>query len=650
MWLFFQDVDEFATGGYDPIKGAEALGKAGLEGVNFMKQMEVLTSMEAKALSIQKIIGSGIVNNTEAFREKITSVYIETSKVGATFKDVTDLISGLYTGLGRMVEPSEDVTTRMVFLSKATGVASESLGKMVSDFMNLTFSQEKSADAIEKITDLARRGGVNVKATLESVQKNLDKVSAYGFKNGIDGLAKMAVQAQQLRTTVEEIGAVQMGQTFWDPEKAIEAAAGMSMLGGSMSNLMNPFQLMNMGANNVEKLQESLIDLSASAYKVNETTGEVETNFVAQQRLKEQLTALGKGNEYEKFINLGREAAKQAKIIADINKSGLGTLFEGEGKTFTEEDQRLIASLSEVKDGKISLKIPGFDQIDNLQDALTGNPERIKDALQKYQDAANQSEKDIATKSLSTQEQQTIDLRVIRETLIRSSIIGEEGRKDMIALSESLQKKESGTIKTTSGSAVEGIEVLKQFYDREFQNIDANREDSDEMRAKRAKKTIQGPTYKTDDAFFGEGNKTLSLGKGQMFEFIDEDQGVFAPDLDEKLTTLKDSYLQMKKLSPVLQTEMAVKTEGFKMPEMKLPDFSMFEKLAARFSEKTQGETKKETVQKIEGSGTININVNISSSGDLASSLMSDRRFKNDLETEILNTMKNKDLLMVQKP
>jgi hypothetical protein len=106
----------------------------------------------------------------------------------------------------------------------------------------------------------------------------------------------------------------------------------------------------------------------------------------------------------------------------------------------------------------------------------------------------------------------------------------------------------------------------------------------------------------------------------------------------------------MKKLSPVLQTEMAVKTEGFKMPEMKLPDFSMFEKLAARFSEKTQGETKKETVQKIEGSGTININVNISSSGDLASSLMSDRRFKNDLETEILNTMKNKDLLMVQKP
>ena len=170
----------------------------------------------------------------------------------------------------------------------------------------------------------------------------------------------MTIQAQQLKTTVEDIGAAQLGQTFWDPEKAIEAAAGMSMLGGSMSDLMNPFQLMNMGANDVEKLQEKLIDLSASAFKVDEATGKVETNFIAQQRLKQQLESMGKGGDYEKFVNMGREAAKQAQIIEQLNKSGLGSLFEAEGGAFTEEDQRLIASLSEVgKDGKISLNIPG---------------------------------------------------------------------------------------------------------------------------------------------------------------------------------------------------------------------------------------------------------------------------------------------------
>jgi hypothetical protein len=225
-----------------------------------------------------------------------------------------------------MVEPSEKVTQQMVELHQATGMEAKALGGLVSDFMRLTFSQEKSGELINKITDSARKGGVSVNAALLSFQKNFRQVEAYGFKNGVDGLNKMNTQALQLRTTVEEIGAAQLGQTFWDPEKSIEAAAGMSMLGGSISSLMNPFQLMNMGANNVEKLQEELINLSASAYKINETTGEVETNFIAQQRLKSQLDTLGKGGEYEKFINLGKEAAKQKTILNEITKSNLSEL------------------------------------------------------------------------------------------------------------------------------------------------------------------------------------------------------------------------------------------------------------------------------------------------------------------------------------
>jgi len=66
--------------------------------------------------------------------------------------------------------------------------------------------------------------------------------------------------------------------------------------------------------------------------------------------------------------------------------------------------------------------------------------------------------------------------------------------------------------------------------------------------------------------------------------------------------------------------------------------------------QKSETKTEQTVVQKVEGSGTININVNITSSGNLANSLMSDRTFKNQLETEILTTMKNKDILMVKKP
>lgn len=640
MWLFnttSPDTDEFATGGFTP--GSDSVTKmeeAFKKGINFSEAVRAITSIETKALSIQKTIGSGVVGGTEDFREKLTRIYFETSKIGASFTDVTDAMQGLYDGLGRMVEPSEEVTQQMVELSQSTGIASKTLGTMVADFMRLTFSQEKSGELIKKITDSARRGGVSVNAALTSFQKNYKQVEAFGFKNGVDGLNKMNTQALQLRTTVEDIGAAQLGQTFWDPEKSIEAAAGMSMLGGSMSSLMNPFQLMNMGANNVEKLQEELINLSASAYKINETTGEVETNFIAQQRLKSQLDTLGKGGEYENFINLGKEAAKQKMILDDLSKSGLGNLFEGEGKAFTEENKRLIASLSEIKDGKVSLNIPGFQSFGDLKSTLTTQPDAIKNALQKYQETANLSEKDIAQKSLSVEEQQAIDLRVIREAMLRSNQLGATGRQEVLNIAKELQQKGSAVatnaVNESSAYFIQKGQDAKTKLGELYDNSVVFGENDTRARESDRKKKIQGE----EDKFFGDGKKTLSTGKGEMFSFIKEDQAVFAPDLDEKLGILKASYMKMKDFENSALSQIAPK----ELPEVKLPR-----------TESTQKTEVTETkVQKIEGSGSVNINVNITSRGNLADTLINDRRFKNDLEKEILYVIKNKDLLMVKKP
>lgn len=635
MWLFFQDANDEFAGGVGDLQSQLTTAIEG--GMSPTKLFTQLTAIEDKVYDIQKGISGGLVLGGVDFKNTLQDIYFDTSKLGLSFKDSTDVILGMSKGLGKLVEPSSTVVTNMSILAKNVGMTSEAMGMLVSDFMKLTFSQEKSADLIQKITTNARMAGVNANATLTAIQKNLSKVEAYGFKNGIDGLTKMTIQAQQLRISVEEIGAVQLGQTFWDPEKAIEAAAGMSMLGGAMGNLSNPFQLMNMGANNVEKLQESLVDLSASAFKVNEATGEVETNFVAQQRLKEQLTALGKSSDYEKFINLGKEAAKQKQIIADINKSGLGDMFGTAGSELTEEDKRLIASLSEVKDGKISLKIPGQEGITDLKEALK-DPAGLKQALTEYQDKADDSEREIAQKSLSTVDDIKIETKLISETLLRS--VGSD-RETMLKTLGDLAK--SGLEKGRT-EASEGVVKTKEFlYNPEaLKELYEPNEMTDTERAK-----IASTGKKTGDGLFSEGSKKQFFNEGEVFNFIDNDQALFAPEIDKNLDILKQTFLQMKKLTPVLQTEVNLSAAGIKMPELKLPDFSRFEKM---FSVKEEKKESKETVQKIEGSGTININVNISSSGDLANSLMSNRRFKNDLETEILNTMKNKDLLMVQKP
>jgi hypothetical protein len=647
MFLWATDpADEFTEGFKIYSEGLEPIYKAMKDALIPEENVNILTSMESKAKTIQRQI-SGIAisrESAELFRNKLQSIYFDVSNIGASFKDITDSIAGLSEGLNRVVEPSSLLVTNMVAMSRATGIGASEIGKITADFVKLNFSQEKSIETINKITESARRSGLNVKSVLTEVQKNLSKVNAYNFKGGVDGLTKMVLEAQRLGATIDDIGAASLGRSFaFDPEKAIEAASSMSMLGGSMSDLMNPFQLMNMGANNVGKLSSNLIDMSKAAFKVNEATGEIETNAISQQRLYEQLKAFGKEGEYDKFINMGRESAKQAMIIKQVSESGLGNLFgEGEGM-IDEKQQGLIAQLAEIgPGGKISLDLPGVGNISDLTKTLKDNPDAIKSALEKYDNMAKKSDRQIAESNLTIAEDQAKDVKIIKESVIRS--MTEAQRTKVLENVEKALSSAQETVKTVTDKY--GTSVTQNLTDKMLNVADkANEKISKEFGIGNPTKEVKveelineeyESTIKSKDRFFGEGNKTLGMGKGEMFSFIKEDQAVFAPDLDEKLGILKASYMKMKDFENSALSKITPK----ELPEVKLPR-----------TESTQKTEVTETkVQKIEGSGSVNINVNITSSGNLADTLINDRRFKNDLEKEILYVIKNKDLLMVKKP
>jgi len=650
--------DEFSSDGFKLY--TEGLKTAWKELGNSLvpeNNVEILTSMETKAKSIQRAISGVYLNpaSATAFRGKIEDIYFGVVglndgiiQIGGTVKDITDGMQAMSDTLGRSLVPSSEVLTNMVEMSKATGISTTDLGKMTAEFMKLTFSQEKSMSLINKISTDARRSGLNVKGVLVEVQTHLSKVNAYSFKGGVEGLTKMVLEAKRLGGTIEEIGAASLGRSFaFDPEKAIEAAASMSMLGGSMSDLMNPFQLMNMGANNVGKLQSNLLEMSKSAFKVNEATGEIETNTVAQRRLYEQLRAFGKEGEYDKFINMGRESTKQAMIIKKVSDSGLGKLF-GEGKMFDEKEQGLISQLAEVgKDGKISLELPGMEKIQDLTKELSSEKgaKKIEEALGVYQKQASMSEKEIAMANMSIAEEQSRDVKIIRESVLREYTSTErttilKNVEDAIVSNRDMVTKMSGNLMTGSKAAMSGIPGTSASVMMGLNELFGGSNVLEQERIQKKKKEASEEVNEIEvglerDKFFGTGNKTLSTGKGEMFSFIKEDQALFAPDLDGKLGILKEAYLKMQDFTSGLNS-MSPK----ELPSTRLPKTESIQKTEVT-------ETK---VQKIEGSGTVNINVNITSSGNLADSLISDRRFKNHLEEKILHVIKHKDILSVKKP
>ena len=654
--LFLQTTpeSEFSAEGFKLYsEGIKNLYDAAKESLIPENNFEMLVGMESLAKKVQRTI-SGVYlspDSAEKFRAKIDQIYYGTKgvndgilQIGGSMKDITESIQGLADALDRVVEPNAKVVEQMVEVSKATGIAATEVGKMTGEFMKLTFSQQGSMDLIKKISEDARRSGLNVKTTLTEVQKQLTKVAAYNFKNGVEGLTKMVLQAQRLGVTIDDIGAASLGRGFaFDPEKAVEAAAGMSMLGGAMSNMKNPFQLMNMGANDVGKLQNELVELSKSAFSVDESTGKIESNAIAQQRLYEQLKAVGKEGDFDKFMNMGREAAKQAEIVKKVSDSGLGNLF-GEGKMFDEKQQGLISKLAEIgTDGKISLDIPGVGSFADLSETLktSTGPAQLQAAIEKYDELAKKSEKDIAQANLTVTEEQSKDVKIIKESVLRG-MDPTDREKFLKTVVSSINIGQTGAKTVSSAGAGFTINQMEQA-NAKANEIVANNDPTSNIAIENAFRKLaeleqNKAMYQTDssgnltynDAFFGDGKKRLSTGKGEMFSFIEDDQALFAPDLDEKLGVMKTAYLQMKELSRPQLKEASFKDVGA--------------------VQKSETKTEQTVVQKVEGSGTININVNITSSGNLANSLMSDRTFKNQLETEILTTMKNKDILMVKKP
>jgi hypothetical protein len=622
--------------------------------------MRGLTEMEDKARSLQRTMSSGMVFESSNFREQLFKSYNEVLKMGGTFEDITNSVQGFSKGMEKIVFMTSDTTQfgetfaeSLVGMSKTTGLASESLGGMVAEFMRLEGSQIKSIETMQKLAKTARMSGVDSGKLLEEIKGSITKIDSYGFKSGLEGLTKMAIQAKQLRTSVDEIGALSKSVDLWDPEKAIETAANMQMLGGSIGSLGDPFKLMNMGMNDVEALQNQMIDLAASAYKVNEKTGEIEIDPLSRQRLKAQAEAMG--TTLDKMTKIGREAFKAKQVMSEMSGTGLADI--------PKDQKDLLASLTEFKGGKMSIDIPGL-KTDDLATEMEKSPAKIQAALEDYQKKAALSDKDLAVQGLTLQEQLNADARVIRDTLLTQ--LGDKQRQTIIDQFRSGIDIVGGNVKEGVNQAAdiarEGVKnVTERFKEgsKDGGKISAQEEGEKKTEERNigkdkinrgvssssnsgssggsggsggsnsGKGSAQGGAQKEDDAAFSTGNKVLSLGKGEMFNFIKEDEAVFAPNLLKNLDILKKTYEDSFKIKNNFEGNRSLDN----IKQMSSAPSSI----------------KTESTQKIEASGDINININVNTSGTLSDALMKDRAFTQELKNRVMTIIKDKSKISVEK-
>jgi hypothetical protein len=236
---------------------------------------------------------------------------------------------------------SDETLTNLAATTKVTGVDVKQLG---TGFRDVGVGLSSVGDKMLDVVNIAKQGGITASAVSAGVVKNLDKMNIYNFDGGVKGLAKMAVQASRLGIDMDKVFSV-VDKVF-NPEGAIELAAGLQRLGVSSSELLDPLRLMDLAQNDPTELQNQIVNMSKEFVRFNKEQNQFEILPGAKRRLDEIGKSMGLNNgELQKMaLNASNFDAKlkQIKFSPDIKK----------------EDRELVATMAQInKQGEAVVRV-----------------------------------------------------------------------------------------------------------------------------------------------------------------------------------------------------------------------------------------------------------------------------------------------------
>ena len=326
--------------------------KVGFEAVlNATRQLDTESANLIKALGVSSQRGAELTNLISSSIPKVVGMGMEATDVAKIYSDVIDVFD-------TNIMLSEENITELGATTKVTGVATKDLAEA---FRGVGMSIDSVGETMLDVTQIANKAGVTVSSVSAGVVKNMDKMNLYNFQGGVEGLAKMSVQASRLGIDMEKVFSV-VDQVF-NPEGAIELAASLQRLGVQTSEMLDPLRLMDLAQNDPAELQNQIVGMTKQFTRFNEETGSFEILPGAKRQMAEIGKELGMtGGEFQKMaLNAANfdSKLKQIKFSPDVK----------------EEDREFIATMSKINEkGEAMVRVALKDE----KGELTGEYDTVR--------------------------------------------------------------------------------------------------------------------------------------------------------------------------------------------------------------------------------------------------------------------------------
>ena len=540
----------------------KSLQKAAQSALDIKRAEDYFLTIEEKALSLSKSFTASIKGAGEEYRKEMSKIYLDNLEFGFAYDDSSKFITAVGTQMERLVPFSQETTKNALIFGKVIGDTPENVGKLIGDFTKLGFSQKRTVDILNRTTAIARSFGVDAKKLTATVGENIKLAQTYGFKNGIDGLTKMAAQAQRVGFSLKDTKVVADKILDGGIEAAITMASDIQALGGDIGALGDPFQLVNMAMYDMEGLQNQIVKASASAVQFNEETGDFKISGEEMLRLKQVANSLGLS--YEQVSQSAINMRKEQEIASRITFPS----------TISEEQRNFASSLAEIgKGGEVTIDIPGFDEGNRtLQQLLSDNDFITK--LDEYQKDAAKTPEDLQTEmlvkakeSLSVQEKMNNTLIEIQNSGLKSFENTGMGKTILDSISKQTMYEQPGKGQIDRITSAIQTSLTDPDLDTNIKNYYTNLKDLTKNAADVAIAAINTmkvfvesyiditkapPPTSTPigvfDAFIpAGGNSMVKTGFGQILPNVG-DEMLFSPDISDFFAKYNESEKRLQEI------------------------------------------------------------------------------------------------------
>lgn len=645
MWTTTDPFDaSVGTGGLQSETYLQGIKKATESAFNLERIENFFLVVESKSKELNTTLTANIAGISGEYNKLLQDTYLNNIKLGFAYDDVSKLLTTIQTQTGKMTPATEENMKNMLVLGKVIGDTPENIGKMIGGFTELGFSQAKSVNILNKTVAIAKSFGVDAKKLTATVNENIKMAQTYGFKGGIEGLTKMAAQAQRLGFDIKN--AVTVADKILDggPEEAIKIANELQALGGNIGALGDAGQLIHMAMYDMEGLSDQITKASAASVEFNSATGEFKISGEEMLRLRKQANVLQL--DYKQLSQSAINLRKEQEISSRI------PMFA----SLTEEQQNLVASLAEIgPGGKVTLDIPGLPK----GDLSTMTASALTSALDKFQADAKVTDPAVlqakmvssAEDSLSVQRKMELSLDAIKNQGIKT--LSEAGKGDKILEQLNLQTLQENNVGIQS--VIKEIDTqitsLKtdfvEFYNAlstvttNITNLSVSIAQTAGTILKNTLVTTPDTTNKAgsgdifkdqpavSDAFIPKGGSSIiKKGFGQILPDVN-DEMLFSPDISDFFSKYNETENRLKEIGMPKSGDLSMMYKNASAsPTMELTN--LMSKLQT-----TTGPTEVKQTVEIGGKTEVTLNINTNIPQNLLSQVLD----ASELKETITNTV-----------